>query len=448
MPAVSERQKRAMYAAREGKSRLGIPRSVGEDADPGNGKHAAGVVYVAPDGDILLLRRAGTPGVDNFVGYWALPGGGGDEGETPEQTARRESIEEMGDGVPDGSMRAINRKKTPTGMIFHTFGQPVEEKFAPALNDEHTGFCWAPLDMLPQPLHPAVADALGDNLGVAEDMTPEDWSALRDGFTKWTREEEDEEDHAEPGKLSADERAAAIRNRVAAGASDALAMDWAVRLDNLEVDGIVEAHRRAGMGRLVIAFDRESVRTIDADGRLHVAKANISKAAVNEYFGREIPDFETLGLDPDKRYRLLRDPEELKKAVATANNLPFLNTHEAVSADDHKPDLIIGSLGTDAEYEHPYLTNSLVVWAKEGIDNIESGEARELSASYRYAADMTPGTYENEPYDGIMRSIVFNHVAAVKKGRAGPDVLVGDSADELEWAAITSAIEQLQSQNA
>jgi len=41
---------------------------------------------------------------------------------------------------------------------------------------------------------------------------------------------------------------------------------------------------------------------------------------------------------------------------------------------------------------------------------------------------MTPGSYENERYDGVMRDIVGNHVALVKEGRAGPDVVVGDSA--------------------
>jgi hypothetical protein len=38
MPPVSERQRRAMWAAREGQSNIGIPRSVGREftrADPG-----------------------------------------------------------------------------------------------------------------------------------------------------------------------------------------------------------------------------------------------------------------------------------------------------------------------------------------------------------------------------------------------------------------------------
>jgi hypothetical protein len=176
-----------------------------------------------------------------------------------------------------------------------------------------------------------------------------------------------------------------------------------------------------------MALDRESVRTTDADGRLHVALSNISKATVNPYKGSEIPDAKALGLDENKVYRLLRHPDELAKAVPSFNNLPLLSEHVPVSADAHQPDLVIGSTGTDAAFEPPYLRNSLVVWAKPAIDDIESGDAKELSCAYRYTADMTPGVYEGMPYDGIMRNIVGNHLALVKEGRAGPDVVVGDS---------------------
>lgn len=176
-----------------------------------------------------------------------------------------------------------------------------------------------------------------------------------------------------------------------------------------------------------LAFDRNTVRTFDRDGRLHVATTNISKAAVNPYLGREIPDFEALGLDPDKTYRLFRDPEELAKAAATFNNLPLLSRHVPVSADDHQPDLVVGSTGSEAEFDAPYLRNSLVIWARHAIAGVEDRTKQELSSAYRYRADMTPGTYEGAAFDGVMRDIVGNHVAIVPEGRAGPDVVVGDA---------------------
>lgn len=177
-----------------------------------------------------------------------------------------------------------------------------------------------------------------------------------------------------------------------------------------------------------LALDRASVRSYDADGRLHVAVANISKATVNPYVGREIPGWQELGLDPDRVYQLLRAPDELKKAAPTFNNLPLLSQHEPVSASDHKPALVIGATGSDAEFNAPYLQNSLVIWAADGVASVEAETRRELSCAYRYRPDMTPGTFEGTAYDGVMRDIVGNHVALVKEGRAGADVVVGDGA--------------------
>lgn len=176
-----------------------------------------------------------------------------------------------------------------------------------------------------------------------------------------------------------------------------------------------------------LAFDRGSVRTTDQDGRLHVAVTNISKAIINPYLGEEIPDADALGLDPKKVYQLLRDPEELAKAAPTFNNVPLLLIHKPSTADDHPRSITVGTTGSEASFDAPYLRNSLTVWDAEGIEAIESKKQQELSCGYRYTADMTPGTYEGEPYDGVMRSIFGNHVALVVAGRAGPDVVVGDS---------------------
>jgi len=176
-----------------------------------------------------------------------------------------------------------------------------------------------------------------------------------------------------------------------------------------------------------LAFDRASVRTTDQDGRLHVAVTNISKAIVNPYLGEEIPDAEALGLDPKKIYQLLRDPEELAKAAPTFNSVPLLLIHKPSTADDHPRTITVGTTGSEASFDAPYLRNSLTVWDAEGIEAIESKKQQELSCGYRYTADMTPGTYEGTPYDGVMRSIYGNHVALVVAGRAGPDVVVGDS---------------------
>jgi hypothetical protein len=176
-----------------------------------------------------------------------------------------------------------------------------------------------------------------------------------------------------------------------------------------------------------LAFDRGTVRRIDKDGRLHVAITNISKANVCPYLGSEIPDGEALGLKPDKVYQLLRDPEELEKAASTFNSVPLMAVHKPSTANDHPREVVVGTTGNDAVFEAPYLKNSLVVWDGEAIQGIDTEEQQELSCGYRYRADMTPGIYDGTPYDGVMRDIHGNHVALVATGRAGPDVVVGDS---------------------
>ncbi len=184
------------------------------------------------------------------------------------------------------------------------------------------------------------------------------------------------------------------------------------------MDGITES----------LAFDRASVRTIDANGRLQISRTNISKANVNAYYGREIPGSEELGLEPNKLYRLWRHPDELRKAAKTFNNIPVLSKHIPDFPTDPPNEFRVGVTHSNAEFDGTYLTVGMSIWDNSAIAGIESGEQRELSASYKYVADMTPGvTPDGEPYDGVMRDIFGNHEALVPDGRAGPDVLVADS---------------------
>lgn len=184
------------------------------------------------------------------------------------------------------------------------------------------------------------------------------------------------------------------------------------------MDGITES----------LAFDRASVRTIDANGRLQISRTNISKANVNAYYGREIPRSEELGLEPNKLYRLWRHPDELRKAAKTFNNIPVLSKHIPDFPTDPPNEFRVGVTHSNAEFDGTYLTVGMSIWDNSAIAGIESGEQRELSASYKYVADMTPGvTPDGEHYDGVMRDIFGNHEALVPDGRAGPDVLVADS---------------------
>lgn len=195
-----------------------------------------------------------------------------------------------------------------------------------------------------------------------------------------------------------------------------------------------------------IALDRASTRRMDQDGHLHVEMTNLSKANVCPYLGKEIPDHETLGLDANKVYMLLRDPGELAKAASSLNGKPLLDYHIPATSDDHPTDRVVGSIGNDVTFDGKYLKGSLSVWVGDSITRIESGAQRELSCGYRYRADMTPGVFEGVAFHGVMRDIAFNHTALVEQGRAGPDVLVSDS--RLEMSAMINSRRALMASGA
>jgi hypothetical protein len=180
-----------------------------------------------------------------------------------------------------------------------------------------------------------------------------------------------------------------------------------------------------------LALDAGSLRSFDDFGHLNVASSPISKAMICPYRGDEIPGWEQLGLNRDRIYRLFRDPAELAKGAATFAGKPLMLAHRPVTASNHAAGLVAGSIGTDVNFTQPYLVAPLSVWTQEAIDLIESGEQKQLSAAYGYDPDMRPGSFQGQAYDGVMRNIRGNHVTLVKTGRAGPDVVVGDSMENL-----------------
>ena len=213
----------------------------------------------------------------------------------------------------------------------------------------------------------------------AKDMKGSDWRGLVRGFLKFMKEEEKEPEHVE------------------AEDSVLLALDW------------------QGPGR-----------TKDDDGHLFIPSSIVSAAQVNNYRGEEIPNSSRLGLDPKKLYALLRDPDELAKGAETLHGKPFVLVHRSQTAEDHNRQITIGSV-MNPVWEDPNLKAEIMVWVKEGIDFIESGEKSSLSCGYRYEAVMQPGTYNGISFDGRMTAIEFNHLALVENPRV-IGAVVGDEA--------------------
>ena len=194
-------------------------------------------------------------------------------------------------------------------------------------------------------------------------------------------------------------------------------------------------HQIASWERLAVDA---TARTTDTDGRLHIAKSHISKATVNPYYGSEIPNYEKLGLIPTQIYYMFRDPVELARGASTFARNPILKKHIPVSADAPRQDLIVGTIGSDVEFNDPYLDADVCIWDAGAIAGIETDMVREFSCAYHYVAVMEPGEYHGQRYDGRMTEIRGNHLALVEAGRAGSDVLAAD--EEIKPMAKTTKL--------
>lgn len=152
---------------------------------------AAGILFITDDGQALLLKRG--DGSD-YPGAWCFPGGTTEGGETPEETAERETIEELG-FLPEGKRILLTRQISAEGVDYTTFIQRVKKPFVPKLNGEHDAFMWGDPEKilgesLPAPLPPGPSDGWGsitsafrsDDAGFEEGDHPRD----EDGkFAEW-----------------------------------------------------------------------------------------------------------------------------------------------------------------------------------------------------------------------------------------------------------------------
>lgn len=130
-------------------------------------KPGAGLLIVRPeDGRVLLVRRSRAV---TKPGFWGVPGGGVESGETEEETALREGEEELG-GLPRIRMPRTEQYWHATDpffsfVIFHAEMLPGQRRWRPELNPENDRWGWFPPDALPSPLMPGTREAVLDLLG-------------------------------------------------------------------------------------------------------------------------------------------------------------------------------------------------------------------------------------------------------------------------------------------
>ena len=118
---------------------------------------------------LFLLRSSGS-----WSRTWGLPGGKIKLGETVLEGLNREIQEELGGIIIDPKVVPVEMfTSNNEQFVYHTFFIAVDYEFAPALNQEHIGYAWVPIDSAPHPLHPGVSRTFGSTTILAKIKTAE-----------------------------------------------------------------------------------------------------------------------------------------------------------------------------------------------------------------------------------------------------------------------------------
>lgn len=133
--------------------------------------------------------------------------------------------------------------------------------------------------------------------------------------------------------------------------------------------------------------------------------------------------------NPDGSERLeFRPPEEVlsMRVMDQARGVPLTLDHPVERRVDPETftKLAIGHVGDDVRphEDGARMAATVYVTRADAVDAVTRGTIGELSLGYRVDFDPTPGEHEGQAYHGVQRNLQINHVALVRRGRAGRDV--------------------------
>ena len=164
---------------------------------------------------------------------------------------------------------------------------------------------------------------------------------------------------------------------------------------------------------------------ITRDGYL-VADALVARANnIQEYLAGE------LGLTdraPDARVLIFRPEAEVfaKDAMSSLAHRPITLDHppQGVDANSWKR-LAVGDVGGEIVRDGEFVRVPIKIMDAQAVDSVRR-DRREFSLGYSASLDMTPGVHDGKPFDGVMKSLRYNHLAAVRDARGGPELRIID----------------------
>lgn len=117
--------------------------------------------YAKKTSRCLLLQKAR----GKHTGTWGLVGGTNLEYENPWQGLQREVEEEIG-FFPSTIKNIPLETFISNDKVFHfyTYLCIIEDEFIPQLSNEHCGWAWSDIELMPKPLHQGLRNSLSNKI--------------------------------------------------------------------------------------------------------------------------------------------------------------------------------------------------------------------------------------------------------------------------------------------
>ena len=135
-------------------------------------------------------------------------------------------------------------------------------------------------------------------------------------------------------------------------------------------------------------------------------------------------------------------PEDLfsTQTINSAFGVPVTFEHPlegVVDARNHKT-VSIGTVMFPAKIDDNYFLRMRIqifddTIIDEIIRKISSGEGWEVSCGYSANLEIKSGNFNGLEFDAIHRDILYNHLALVRKGRAGREVSLVEKEVDMKW---------------